>query len=134
MRNILLTLLLLLGGMSVGAEDFHYLIFRNADGTELAVNTEQLELSIEDGELIANSPQQGIRVKVSQLSKMYFSNKGLSTGIDANSTFSNEKVTIFNLSGIKICSHTSVTDALNRLSPGVYLIQTQGNIQKIVVK
>ena len=69
MKKILLTLLFMVGAMTVQADEYTYLTFETTDGAKASVSVSSLTLTISGTTLTAGSQS----FNLTNLSKMYFS-------------------------------------------------------------
>ena len=77
MKKLFLFLMLLLGTLTVSAEEYTYLTFEMTDGARVSVSTSSLTISVSGSTLKAGDRS----FTISNLSKMYFSTHDESTGI-----------------------------------------------------
>ena len=123
MKKFFLLLTILVGTLTVQAEDYTYLTFETTDGAKASVAVADLTLTISGTTLTAGTQS----FTLSNLSKMYFSNTDETTGIEAiTSATLDEDTDIYDLQGHK------VTKA--QMQKGVYIVKTKNRTYKIVMK
>ena len=125
MKKILLLLTMLVGMLTVQAEDYTYLTFETTDGVKASVSVEELTLTISGTTLTAGTQS----FTLSNLSKMYFSttDETGTTGIEEiTSATLDEATDIYDLQGHK------VTKA--QMRKGVYIVKTNSRTYKMVVR
>ena len=123
MKKFFLLLTILVGTLTVQAEDYTYLTFETTDGAKASVAVADLTLTISGTTLTAGTQS----FTLSNLSKMYFSNTDETTGIEAiPSATLDEDTDIYDLQGHK------VTKA--QMQKGVYIVKTKNRTYKIVMK
>ena len=123
MKKFFLFLTILVGTLTVQAEDYTYLTFETTDGAKASVAVADLTLTISGTTLTAGTQS----FTLSNLSKMYFSNTDETTGIEAiTSATLDEATDIYDLQGHK------VTKA--QMQKGVYIVKTKNRTYKIVMK
>jgi hypothetical protein len=78
MKRILLSLMALVGALTMQADSYTYLTFETTDGSKVSVNITSLSLSVSGTTLTAGSQQ----FTLTNLSKMYFTSGDMTTGIE----------------------------------------------------
>lgn len=128
MKKKLLTTALLCGMLTVQASDYSYLNVEKADGTVVSLPASDLTITFADGYLMAGSEKVAA---LSELSKMYFSNTGRTTGITGISDdgdFSiDEADAVYDLSGRQLPQGS-------QLRQGVYIVKKNGRPLKVQVR
>lgn len=125
MKKILLTLLLMVGAMTVQADEYTYLTFETTDGAKASVSVSSLTLTISGTTLTAGSQS----FNLTNLSKMYFSTSDETTitGIQQLKAEALDETTdIYDLQGKKVTKE--------QMRKGAYIIKTKQGTYKIVVK
>ena len=124
MKKILLLLTMLVGMLTVQAEDYTYLTFETTDGAKASVSVaSDVTLTISGTTLTVGSQS----FTLTNLSKMYFSNTDETTGIEEiTSATLDEATDIYDLQGHKVSK-----DQMRR---GVYIVKTNSRTYKMVVK
>lgn len=125
MKKILLTLLFMVGAMTVQADEYTYLTFETTDGVKASVSVSSLTLTISGTTLTAGSQS----FNLTNLSKMYFSTSDETTitGIQQLKAEALDETTdIYDLQGKKVTKE--------QMRKGAYIIKTKQGTYKIVVK
>lgn len=125
MKKILLTLLFMVGAMTVQADEYTYLTFETTDGAKASVSVSSLTLTISGTTLTAGSQS----FNLTNLSKMYFSTSDETTitGIQQLKAEALDETTdIYDLQGNKVTKE--------QMRKGAYIIKTKQGTYKIVVK
>lgn len=116
------------------AADYDYLIIKQTDGTETALSAAPLKITFADGNLLATSPNGITTLPLSSLSSMYFSTTA-TNGIEALQAIGEaQAATVTSMTGVVVARGESVTDATRRLAPGLYIVKTNKDTKKILVK
>ena len=123
MKKIVIILMVLVGALSVQAEEYTYLTFETTDGEKASVPVSSLSLTMSGNTLTAGSQT----FTLSNLSKMYFSNSDETTAIEEVTTATlDESTDIYDLQG-----HRVTKDQMKR---GVYIVKTPSRTYKMIVK
>ena len=125
MKKILLTLLFMVGAMTVQADEYTYLTFETTDGAKASVSVSSLTLTISGTTLTAGSQS----FNLTNLSKMYFSTSDETTitGIQQLKAEALDEATdIYDLQGKKVTKE--------QMRKGAYIIKTKQGTYKIGVK
>lgn len=125
MKKILLTLLFMVGAMTVQADEYTYLTFETTDGAKASVSVSSLTLTISGTTLTAGSQS----FNLTNLSKMYFSTSDETTitGIQQLKAEALDETTdIYDLQGKKVTKE--------QMRKGAYIIKTKQGTYKIVLK
>lgn len=124
MKKKLLLLVMMMGCLTMHAEDYAYLTFETTDGTKVSVPASELEIEISETTLKAGTQS----FNLSNLSRMYFSDSNETTGI---ASVVNDQLTeiteVYDLCGRK------VTKDMMR-SGQVYVVKTNNGNYKIAVR
>lgn len=134
MKKLLLLSLLTIAWMSVKAvSPYKYLEFKTTEDTSLVVEAEGLEIEINDGLLsLSNTSGQKMNIDASTLVSMQFTDS--SAAIDNITVDSDSKVQVYKLDGTVVGTFTNVSNAINTLAPGVYVLKsTEGQTVKIMI-
>ena len=115
--------MVLVGILTVQAEDYTYLTFETTDGVKASVPVESLKLTISGTTLTAGTQS----FTLSNLSKMYFSTVDETSGIEeiTNATL-DEANDIYDLQGHKVSKEN--------MKKGVYIVKTKNRTYKMIVK
>lgn len=123
MKKLFLFMMLLLGTLTVSAEEYTYLTFEMTDGARVSVSTSSLTISVSGSTLKAGDRS----FTISNLSKMYFSTHDESTGIETLYVSDwNEITDIYDLNGRKVTK--------DQMKNGVYVVRSKNGTHKMAVK
>ncbi len=123
MRKLVLLMAIFAMAFTAKASDYAYLTFETTDGAKVSVSVSSLSISISGTTLTAGERT----FTLSNLSKMYFSESDLTTGISSLSAAElDEASEIYDLNGRKV--------AKDDLSRGVYVVKSKKGIYKIAVR
>ena len=134
MKKLLILSLLTIAWMSVNAvTPYKYMEFKTTENTSVVVEAEGLEIKINDGVLsLSNTSGQKMNIDASTLVSMQFTDS--SAAIDNITVDSNSKVQAYKLDGTVVGTFTNVSNAINTLEPGVYILKsTEGQTVKILI-
>lgn len=136
MRKLLLLsfLTMSIAWMSVKAvTPYKYLEFKTAEDTSFVVEAEGLEIEINDGALsLSNTSGEKMDIDASTLVSMQFTDS--SAAIDDITIDSDSKVQVYKLDGTVVGAFTNVSNAINTLTPGVYILKSsEGQTVKIMI-
>ena len=133
-KLLLLFSFLIIAWMSVSAvTPYKYLEFKTTENTSVVVEAEGLEIEINDGVLsLSNASGQKMNIDASTLVSMQFTDS--SAAIDNISVDSDSKVQVYKLDGTVVGTFTNVSNAIDTLAPGVYILKsTEGQTVKIMI-
>ena len=123
MKKFFILFMVLVGALTMQAEDYAYLTFETTDGMKASVPVESLTLTINGTTLTAGTQS----FTISNLSKMYFSTADETSGIEeiTNATL-DEGTDIYDLQGHKVMKE--------QMKKGVYIVKTNNRTYKMIVK
>ena len=129
MKKFALLFLILVGTLSAQAEDYTYLTFETTDGTKTSVDVSSLPVTINLEKSTLTIGNQTFAL--ADLSKMYFSKQGETTGINQIADLQiddlrSESTDIYDLQGRKVSKE--------QMRIGVYIVKTKSRTYKMVVK
>ena len=123
MKKALLLFSLMMGTLATNANDYSYLTFETTDGAKVSVSASSLTITQSGTTLTAGSQS----FVLSNLSKMYFSNSDLTTGIEKLTVSDwNEVTEIYDLKGQKVTKE--------QMRKGAYIVQSKRGTFKFVKK
>ena len=120
--------------MSVKAvSPYKYLEFKTTENTSIVVEAEGLEIEINDDVLsLSNTSGQKMNIDASTLVSMQFTDS--SAAIDNITVDSDSKVQVYKLDGTVVGTFTNVSNAINTLDHGVYILKsTESQTVKIMI-
>ena len=135
MKRLLITLVIFAAiGHSVQAGDFTYLTFQSIDGTEISFSVSQLKITFSNGQLVAENSETNQTISLSDLNKMYFTNSAV-TNIEEDQPIADEAgVEVFTTAGVSMGRFSSLSQAKQALSMGVYIVKQSDKTYKIAIK
>ncbi|MBR2778404.1 MAG: hypothetical protein IKD75_15170 [Prevotella sp.] len=125
MKKLILLLTLMVGTLTAQANDYTYLTFETTDGSKTSVDVSSLPVTInlDDSTLTIGNQT----FALADLSKMYFSTRSETTGIqEVSLTSLDEEMDIYDLQGHKVTKE--------QMRKGVYIVKTKSRTYKMVVK
>ncbi len=155
MRNLLLSLLLLSISLKAMADgEYPYLTFESSDGSVVSIavlkqvesgQTESgsieslsLELTVEDGTLVAKNDEGKTIFTLTDLTKMYFSESDVtkeSTGIQTiEGESSSQPIELYTTTGISLGQYKNLEAAKSKMVPGIYIVKSGRQQIKISIK
>lgn len=133
MKKLFFALVILMGTLTVQAYDYPYLTFQSADGTTKTIGVESLVITFSGSQLMVTTADDSQMLALSDLSKMFFSATGNTTGIQKLSADS-DAVEVFALGGHSVGRFASEAEAKAALKSGIYLMKGKNRTVKIAVK
>ena len=113
--------------------DYSALTFTDNTGERFSINTENLVITVADGQLQAVSGDNQMQFVLTDLASMEFTNEDTS-GVEAVNAVSGG-VTLYSVDGSVAGTFSSLDQAKSRLPEGVYVVTlADGGILKIYIK
>lgn len=126
MKKYLLSAILAISALC-GHAEFNRIVFRTLDGGEQSVGITDLNISFSNGEMIATSTGESVKMELTELKSMAFYNA--SSGIGQITGMTGEgKVEIYSPVGIRIGNFDSEAAAMNSLPGGVYIVKFENGL------
>ncbi len=124
MKKTLLLLVLMMGTLSIHADDYPFLTFVTTDGSKTSVSVSGLNITFSGTTLTTGT----LSFTLTNLNKMYFSTTDESTtGIsEIMNTDLYEATEIYNLRGMQVTK--------DQMHHGVYVVKTKKGTYKVYVK
>lgn len=123
MKKLLLSLAVMGSTLAVHAGEYAYLTFETTDGAKVSVLASSLSIHISGANLTAGSQTFALE----NLSKMYFSDSDMTTGISSITLSDLDDASeIYDLNGRKVSK--------SQLASGVYVIKNKSGNYKIAVR
>ncbi|MGN1263550.1 MAG: hypothetical protein ACI4TW_05890 [Prevotella sp.] len=133
MKKFLSLVVMLTALASAHAYEYPYLTFQKDDGTTVSMGVESLTLTIADGQLVAQNVDSYTTFTLTELSRMFFSNDPSGISDIANDAKS-AAVEVFTTAGTRVGRFPNMAKAKENLSRGIYVIRTNGNALKTVIR
>ena len=134
MKKTLMILLLALTAITVKADDYDYLVILDNSSNATSFVSDGLTLTY-NGTTLTVTPASGnaATFDTKSLSKMYFSSTA--TGlVSINAEVDGESVQVYDMGGRPYGTYSSVTEALGKLSKGIYVMKGNQKTIKMTVK
>lgn len=123
-----------MAGASASAE-FTSMKISTLSGEPTILSLEQLEMTIEDGNLLITNADGSYSLPVDNLQSMSFSNEEPSAAIALTTIAPDAAVVVYGIDGRAVGTFLSPDDARTALSAGLYILKsTDGSTSKIAVK
>ena len=124
----LILLLSLLAGMTchLRANEYQYMVFTLTDGTTQFLLANDLSISFDDGNLIAQSKSGVITIPLKNLQKMAFSNDATEGIGQIENNSEDEEPVFFDLQGRQVTRE--------QMHKGVFIVKTKTKTYKMTVK
>lgn len=133
MRKIIVAFVALMCCSYTQAQDFAYMGFAKADGSELTVSAENLTMTFVDGALCVEATDNSLTIPVSELNKMFFTNNAVA-GIREIGSAINGKKYVYSLSGAFLGTFENMENVRQSYGKGVYLVKENGKTSKLAVR
>ena len=152
MKNLFLSVLLLLPSIVAIADDYSYFAFQDTDGTDVFFDAMDLKITVSSGNLIVTSSSETRSLSLSTLNYMVFTSSTIN-GIDVLKSSDSSvkvsdgqiavvadngaKVRVYSISGMVVGGGTATggTDYYGAaLSPGIYIVSVNGKTTKVVLR
>lgn len=118
--------LLILAAISLGVHaEYNRLLFRTLTGEEKSIGLSDMNIIYTNGEMIATSGNESVKIPLATLKSMEFSNSnsvGSAMGDDVS------EVNVYSVNGICLGNFDSKADALNALPTGVYILKSKKGV------
>lgn len=133
MKKYLFLLCMIIIAFAVHAE-YNRLVFRTLDGNEQSVGLTDLNISFVNGEMIAISEGESVKISLASLKSMEFSNAHSSIKDILADKESGGKVSVYNTDGQLFGIYESVKSACAKLPSGIYIIKAESGLtSKIMI-
>lgn len=133
MKKFLSLFVSVICSLCIYAGEYDYITFITADGSQ-QIAAANLEMTVSNGNLLADNGATQLSLPLAKLQKMYFSDaSGEFTGIDLTEFNSDAAVTVFSPEGKQIGSFYDMATAARSLDKGTYIVRQNNNSIKILV-
>lgn len=115
--------------------EFNRLVFRTLEGDEQSVGLSDLNISFTNGEMVAISEGESVKISLASLKSMEFCNNHAGIiNIFADKEFEG-KVLVYNADGQFYGFYESVKSACAKLPSGIYIFKAENGLtSKIMIK
>ncbi len=127
-------LLAILAVISIGAHaEYNRWVFRTLSGEEQSVGVEDLDIIFADGNLVATSGSELVKIPLDSLKSMEFSDTNSSVGSVSSDDVSD--VFVYSVDGVSVGIYGSKYDALNDLPVGIYVLKSKNGVtSKVIIR
>lgn len=130
MKKYLLSAILAVISIGVYAE-YNRLVFSTINGEEQSIGVKDLNITYLNGEMIATSGSELVKIPLISLKSMEFSDIN---SVGSVSFSDNSNVTIYSVNGICLGTFESHSNALNGLPFGIYILKSKnGETSKVSI-
>ena len=134
MKRSLFVLATALCVMMAQAADYPYLVFTNTGGTTTVLGVANLTLTVSGNSLEVSNTEGTTTFVLTELANMQFSKDG-STILAVDQVLDAEQpVSVYSMTGVLLGTYNSLTEGVEALCAGAYVIKQGKNSQTIVVK
>ena len=124
MKKYLLSAILAAISIGVHAE-YNRLIFTTLNGEAQSIGVKDLNITYMDGEMIATSGSELVKIPLTSLKSMEFSDIN---SVGSMSVADNSNVTIYSVNGVCLGTFETHSDALNGLPSGIYILKSKNGV------
>lgn len=125
MKKFLLSAILaVISTIGVHAE-YNKLVFRTLSGEEQSIGVKNLSISYENGDMIAISGSELVKIPLTSLKSMEFSD---TNAVGSVSSIDNSEVTAYSINGVCLGNFKSHSEALNGLPSGIYILKSMNGV------
>lgn len=114
------------------ASDFSAITFEMTDGSSASISIANLVMTVENGSIVAVSGDSQVDIPLDKLAKFRFSNNP--TGVESVEIDYNTPVEVFDTTGKTLGSFDNVKAAVSSLPAGIYVMKSNSQTFKTVVK
>ena len=133
MKKLFILALLGLCTMTMGAEDYPYLIFTNSAGTQFAFSVTNLTMRVQNNQLFIINVKGNDSFELTDLAAMQFSTADTLTGLD-NVLNADAPIQVYTVLGASLGQFNTLLDAAQQLGAGSYVISDGKNSQTIIIQ
>ena len=133
MKKLFILALLGLCTMTMGAEDYPYLIFTNTSGTQFAFSVTNLTMRVQNNQLLITNVKGNDAFALTDLAAMQFSTADTLTGLD-NVLNADAPIQVYTVLGASLGQFNNLLDAAQQLGAGSYVISDGKNSQTIIIQ
>lgn len=134
MKKIALFIVSVVYAFVLQAADYPYLVFTNTAGSTTVINVSNLTLNVSGSSLEVNNADGNTSFTLTDLANMQFSKDGSTVTAIDNVLVADKAVEVYSLLGVRLGTFNSLSEGVNALSAGVYVIKQNTNTQTIVIR
>lgn len=131
-RGVMLCVVVVLA-IAANAGTYKYLEFTNISGTKTVFNVANLTIKVSGNDLQVTNSDGTVDLTLLELASMQFSTTNTSTAVD-NILNADAEIHVSTITGVSLGTYSSLVEACQSLSAGVYVISNGNQSQSIVVK
>ena len=131
-RGVMLCVVAVLA-IAANAGTYKYLEFTNISGTKTVFNVANLTIKVSGNDLQVTNSDGTVDLKLLDLTSMQFSTTNTQTAVD-NILDADAEIQVSTITGVSLGTYSSLVEACQSLSAGVYVISNGTQSQSIVVK
>lgn len=121
--------LIALGSLALSANaGFNRLVFRTLDGAEQSIGLTDLNISFIAGEIVASSEGESVKIELTSLQSMEFSNGPASIETVTGDKPLQGSVTAYTSDGKSYMTYDTAAEAFEQLPAGVYIITAENGM------
>ena len=131
-RGVMLCVVAVLA-IAANAGTYKYLEFTNTSGTKTVFDVANLTIKVSGNDLQVTNSDGTVDLKLLDLTSMQFSTTNTQTAVD-NILDADAEIQVSTITGVSLGTYSSLVEACQSLSAGVYVISNGTQSQSIVVK
>ena len=131
-RGVMLCVVAVLA-IAANAETYEYLEFTNIAGTKTVFNVANLTIKVSGNDLQVTNSDGTVDLKLLDLTSMQFSTTNTQTAVD-NILDADAEIQVSTITGVSLDTYSSLVEACQSLTTGIYVISNGTQSQSIVVK
>lgn len=131
-RGVMLCVVAVLA-IAANAGTYKYLEFTNISGTKTVFNVANLTIKVSGNDLQVTNSDGTVDLTLLELASMQFSTTNIPTAVD-NILNADAEIHVSTITGASLGIYSSLVEACQSLSAGVYVISNDTQSQSIVVK
>ena len=131
-RGVMLCVIVVLA-IAANAGTYKYLEFTNISGTKTMFNVANLTIKVSGNDLQVTNSDGTVDLTLLELASMQFSTTNTPTAVD-NILNADAEIHVSTITGVSLGTYSSLVEACQSLTTGVYVISNGTQSQSIVVK
>lgn len=131
-RGVMLCVVAVLA-IAANAGTYKYLEFTNISGTKTVFNVANLTIKVSGNDLQVTNSDGTVDLTLLELASMQFSTTDTLTAVD-NILDADAEIQVSTITGVSLGTYSSLVEACQSLTSGIYVISNGNQSQSIVVK
>ena len=131
-RGVMLCVVVVLA-IAANAGTYKYLEFTNISDTKIVFNVANLTIKVSGNDLQVTNSDGTVDLTLLELKSMQFSTTNTSTAVD-NILNADAEIHVSTITGVSLGTYSSLVEACQSLTTGIYVISNGNQSQSIVVK